>query len=225
MPEDVAATVLPLNVYIVSDTLADPITDPFREELQQISGFLHRFVHRLSRRARNGTVTPKPTMASVRRRTTTPSPLRTSVVGMPLRTHGTLPRKCGSAPCVCRAARTQSRTRHTQQHRPRRENAPAMHPTRLGARELVRSSRKHRRSRCSGGCISRASSDPTLRNRHRRTRRSIARSRDTPGCTPVASSYRTRQAGGDGLRAFVDRDVREPRESPLVEDSRCKAGS
>lgn len=36
MPEDVAATVLPLNVYIVSDTLADPITDPFRDELQQI---------------------------------------------------------------------------------------------------------------------------------------------------------------------------------------------
>jgi hypothetical protein len=36
MPEDIAATVLPLNVYIVSDTLADPITDPFREELQQI---------------------------------------------------------------------------------------------------------------------------------------------------------------------------------------------
>jgi hypothetical protein len=36
MPEDVAATVLPLNVYIVSDTLADPISDPFRVELQQI---------------------------------------------------------------------------------------------------------------------------------------------------------------------------------------------
>ncbi|MFN0253866.1 MAG: hypothetical protein ACKV2T_43780 [Kofleriaceae bacterium] len=36
MPEDIATTVLPLNVYIVSDTLADPISDPFRDELQQI---------------------------------------------------------------------------------------------------------------------------------------------------------------------------------------------
>lgn len=36
MPEDVVAPVLPLNIYIVSDTLADPITEPFREELQQI---------------------------------------------------------------------------------------------------------------------------------------------------------------------------------------------
>lgn len=36
MAEDNVASVLPLNVYLVSDTLADPITDPFREELQQI---------------------------------------------------------------------------------------------------------------------------------------------------------------------------------------------
>jgi hypothetical protein len=36
MPEDDAASVLPLNLYVVSDTLADPNTEPFAAELARL---------------------------------------------------------------------------------------------------------------------------------------------------------------------------------------------